>query len=50
MCINAETSLLSLLIGQTAGLILLSKNIERQMIGAFIMFYSLIQYFEYNIL
>lgn len=50
MCINANTSLASFLIGEISGLLLLSTNSkEKQMIGLFIMFYSFVQLFEYNI-
>jgi hypothetical protein len=49
MCINAETSLLSFLIGEMSGLVLLTKDVEHQMIGLFVMFYSLVQFFEFNI-
>ena len=50
MCINAETSLASFAIGEIAGLLLLaSKNNDKKVIGLFIMFYSLVQLFEYNI-
>jgi len=43
MCVNFETSIASLLIGTTSGCILLRR---RQMIGFFIIFYTLIQLWE----
>ena len=49
MCINAPTSLASFFIGEIAGLTLLTKDKERQLVGIFVMFYSLVQLFEYNI-
>jgi len=49
MCINAETSLISFIIGELCGLLLLTKSKEKQMIGLFIMFYTFVQLFEYNI-
>jgi hypothetical protein len=50
MCINAQTSLASFMIGEIAGLLLiLSGKKEKQMIGLFVIFYSLVQLFEYNI-
>jgi hypothetical protein len=49
MCINAETSLLSFIIGELCGLTLLTKNKEKQILGTFVMFYSLVQLFEYKI-
>ena len=49
MCINAETSIASFAIGEIAGLLLLaSKNNDKKVIGLFIMFYSFVQLFEYN--
>ena len=50
MCIDAETSLASFIIGEATGLLLiLSGKKEKQAIGLYIMFYSFIQLFEYNI-
>jgi hypothetical protein len=50
MCIDSSTSLASFIIGEVAGLLLvLSGNKEKKAIGLFIMFYSLVQLFEYNI-
>lgn len=50
MCIDSQTSLASFIIGEVAGLLLvLSGKKEKQVIGLFIMFYSLVQFFEYNI-
>lgn len=50
MCIDSRTSLASFGIGEIAGLLLLaSKNNDKKVIGLFIMFYSLVQLFEYNI-
>ena len=50
MCIDSQTSLASFIIGEVAGLLLVaSGNKGKQMIGLFIMFYSLVQFFEYNI-
>ena len=50
MCIDSQTSLASFIIGEIAGLLLvLTGKKEKQVIGLFIMFYSLVQLFEYNI-
>ena len=50
MCINAPTSLGSFIIGETSGLLLINTGDKpRQMIGLFVMFFSLVQLFEYNI-
>jgi len=51
MCINAETSMIALSVGQLSGLslLLMSNDKEKQIVGLFIMFYSLVQLFEYNI-
>jgi hypothetical protein len=52
MCINFETSFVSLVIGEFVGLFLIlenknnSNNYEKICIGLFVMFYSLIQFFE----
>lgn len=49
MCINLETSILAFGIGELSGLILTSRSPERKAIGLFIMFYTLVQFFEANI-
>ena len=49
MCINANTSIASFLIGEICGLILLTKSKDKQILGLFVMFYTLVQLFEYNI-
>ena len=49
MCINFSTSLTSLFIGELAGLILTFESKEKRAIGLFVMFYSLVQFFEANI-
>jgi hypothetical protein len=50
MCIDSQTSLASFIIGELSGLLLISSGEkEKQMIGMFIMFYTLVQLFEYNI-
>lgn len=50
MCVNFETSLASFIIGESSGLVLIgSKEKEKIIIGLFVMFYSLIQFFETNI-
>ncbi len=52
MCINFETSLVSLAIGEFVGLFLIfenkntSDNYEKICIGLFVMFYSLVQFYE----
>jgi hypothetical protein len=47
MCVNLETSILAFGIGQASGLYLAnSTNLEKKMIGLFVMFYSLVQLFE----
>jgi hypothetical protein len=49
MCVNAETSLLSLIIGEMSGLLMYMNNdIDKNMFGLFVMFYTLVQYFEFN--
>ena len=49
MCINAETSLLSMMIGEISGLLMyMNDDINKKMFGLFVMFYTLIQYFEFN--
>jgi hypothetical protein len=51
MCINSTTSLISFIIGELSGLILFTYATTKikKYFGLFIMFYSLIQLFEYNI-
>jgi hypothetical protein len=49
MCINFTTSLTSLFIGELSGLILTLESKEKRAIGLFVMFYSLVQFFEANI-
>jgi len=49
MCINFTTSLTSLFIGELSGLILSFESKEKRAIGLFVMFYSLVQFFEANI-
>ncbi len=50
MCINAKTSFIALILGELSGLgLILSNNKEKQMLGFYVMFYSLIQLFELNI-
>lgn len=55
MCVNYQTSLMALVIGEITGLILIfdqdktSTNYEKIFIGLFVMFYTLIQFFELNI-
>ncbi len=52
MCINYQTSLGALMIGEVTGLILIldqdqiNTNYDKIFIGLFVMFYSLIQFFE----
>jgi len=49
MCINYQTSSIAFLIGEISGLILTLESDDRKMVGLFVMFYSLIQFFEANI-
>lgn len=49
MCINFTTSLTSLFVGELSGLLLTFESREKRAIGLFVMFYSLIQFFEANI-
>ena len=49
MCINFETSIIALFIGEISGILLLTQDKEKQMIGLFVMFYSLIQLFDANL-
>jgi len=49
MCINYQTSSIAFLIGEISGLILTLESNDRKMVGLFVMFYSLIQFFEANI-
>ena len=46
MCINFETSIVSFLIGEISGYILTRGNNDKKGIGFFVMYYSLIQFFE----
>lgn len=50
MCINYQTSLVAFLIGELSGILLVfcndSHSFESVLIGLFVMFYSLIQFFE----
>lgn len=48
MCIDLKTSLISLGIGELSGLLLTTKTEDKKVIGLFIMFYSLVQFFEAN--
>ena len=49
MCINAETSLLSMMLCEISGLLMyMNNNINKKMFGLFVMFYTLVQYFEFN--
>jgi hypothetical protein len=50
MCIDAKTSLTSFIIGITTGLLLaVNEEKEKQMVGLFVLYYSFVQFFEYNI-
>ena len=52
MCVNYQTSLAAFIFGEITGLILIfdqdksSTNYDKIFIGLFVMFYSLIQFFE----
>jgi hypothetical protein len=48
MCVDETTSLISFLVGEISGILLLGMGEEKQLLGFFVMFYTMVQYHEYN--
>ena len=49
MCINFQTSIIAFLLGEFAGLFLVTEFKEKRLIGLFVMFYSIVQFLEASI-